>query len=368
MNCKPDSRNLRALPLLAAVLVMLALIFAACSGSGGGTRIGTIGGGVSPVVPVSGPGAAANASTVPATAQRPADPGSGPEAQLATLLAAFDIQREFAVLAELASDAYGGRKTGSAGAERAASYIESQLAAQGLTPWSAIGLTTLRQSFSVRGQTTENVLGVLPGSGGPAAGYVILAAHYDHLGIDAAGQVFNGADDNAAGVAAVIEALSMIRQTDLTPIRNLVFCAFSGEEQGQYGASALGELIAGAGLADQVEMYNIDGIGATGGSYLGVWDEGATNAAPLVARLKRSGALLGEAVREEGTDIGSDAQAFDWQFGIPAVTIDWNWGQDESAFHPYYHTVDDDPGAIDQSVLARASRVTIGGFWLSAVS
>jgi len=314
-------------------------------------------------------------ATVPATttaarasSQAPDVPQTSAEAQLASLLAKFDLDREFAVIDELASDAYAGRKSGRPGEGQAAEYIASQFSRLELVPWSSVGLTSLTQPFSMRGFETQNVIGFMPGSGGATAGYVILAAHHDHLGTDTSGRVFNGADDNAAGVAAVIEAATMIREAGITPVKNLVFCSFSGEEEGQFGSKALGSLISAQGLTNQVQMFNIDGIGATGGDYLGVWDEGAANAAPIILTLEKAGSLVGEAVRREGTDTGSDAQSFDWQFGIPAVTIDWNWGQDESLFHPYYHTVDDDAAHINKDALTRASRVAIAGFWLAAAA
>lgn len=303
----------------------------------------------------------AAAPTVPATVPQPS--AGAALSQVDTLLAGFSLERVISDIDELASDAYQGRKTGSAGADAAAAYISSRFSSLGLQPWSELGLSSYNQHFALGGVSDDNVIGVIAGSG---AGYVIIAAHYDHLGVSADGRVFNGADDNAAGVAAVLEAARMIRGSGMKPVRTVVFCAFSGEEQGQFGSQALGSLIFSNGLADSVEMINIDGIGATGGSYFGVWDEGAANAGPLVSALKQAGNHLGIAVREEGTDIGSDAQPFDWQFGIPAVTVDWNWGQDESAFHPYYHTVNDDPEHISPDAISQASRVAIAGLWLRA--
>lgn len=283
--------------------------------------------------------------------------------QADALLAQFSLERILGDITELASDEYRGRKTGSAGAEAAAAYIISRFSSLGLEPWPALGPSSYKQHFALGGQEDDNIIGIIPGTG---PGYIILAAHYDHLGVSADGQVYNGADDNAAGVAAIMEAARVIRGSGMKPSRSIVFCAFSGEEQGQFGAQALGALITSSGLAGSVEMINIDGIGATGGSYFGVWDEGALNAAPLVSALELAGEHLGIPVKEEGTDIGSDAQPFDWQFGIPAVTVDWSWGQDETAFHPYYHTVNDDPQYISRDALAQATRVAITGLWLRA--
>lgn len=306
----------------------------------------------------------APASTIPASPDITPQPVSV-DATLKSIISAYDVNYQMAQITELASDKYQGRRTGSAGARAAASYISSQFISLGLIPWSAISPGSYQQHFTAAGLESDNVIGVIPGTD-PGGSYVILAGHYDHLGLDGNGQAFNGADDNAAGVAAILETARIIKQLGLTPGKTIVFCAFSGEEQGEYGARALGAAITSAGLAEKVEMINIDGIGATGGSYFGVWDEGAAAAAPLVRTMQLAGQYLQTPVREEGTDIGSDAQPFNWQYGIPAVTVDWDWGSDPSTYHPYYHTIYDDADQIDSEALARATRVSIAGLWLRA--
>lgn len=307
------------------------------------------------------PGPAKTAEPIPSP---PQPPSMAPEmTQALALLEYFSGDNEFMHLSELASDKYQGRRSGTGGAEAAAAYIATQFNTLGLTPWTQVGLTSYRQNFSSQGISGDNIIGVMPGSG---SGFIILAAHYDHLGIDGNSQVYNGADDNAAGVAALLEIARMIRQSGLRPVKSIIFCSFSGEEEGEIGARSLGTLISNHGIDGLTEMINIDGIGATGGDYFGVWDEGATNAGPLVTALKQAGSALSTTVREEGTDIGSDAQPFVWQFGIPAVTVDWNWGQDESTFHPYYHTIHDDTQYIDLSVMNQATRVAAVGLWLRA--
>jgi hypothetical protein len=282
------------------------------------------------------------------------------------LLASFDMNSEFAYLSTLASGTFQGRKTGSAGARAAAAYIKSEFSSLGLQPWTAAGLTSFSHDFTAAGLESENVVGVLPGSR-PDGAYVILAAHYDHLGLDGNGQPYNGADDDAAGVAAVLESARIFQQTGIKPEKTIIFCAFAGEEEHDLGSSALGKQIINAGLGDSVEMINIDGIGATGGDYFGVWDEGFAGAAPLVRALEQAGQSLGIRVKEEGTDIGSDAQSFDWQYGIPAVTVDWSWGSDPSVWHPNYHTIYDNPDQINQSVLAQATKVALLGLWFTSI-
>jgi hypothetical protein len=285
--------------------------------------------------------------------------------QIEAILAAYSFEQEFSHLVELASDKYKGRRAGDAGARAAADYIFRQFSNVGLKPWVAAGLGSYTQHFSIGEIDSDNIIGMIPGTS-PQESYIILGAHYDHLGLDVNGNVFNGADDNAAGVAAMLEAARIFQRLNLKPKKTIVFCAFSGEEEKSLGAISLGQLLVSKGLAQNTEIINIDGIGATGGSYFGVWDEGTPAAAPLVQALKSAGHYLGTPVKEEGTDIGSDAQSLAWQFHIPAVTVDWSWGQDESFFHPYYHTIYDDADKIDKNVLAKATKVAIIGLWLRA--
>lgn len=353
---------MRAWPVCLILLLAIAVLSAAaCSGGRKGAGVDSSPGPVAvtlrtPQPPPADTRAGGAAATIPEDNIR---------AQIDAILSQYSPDRQFAHLQTLSSDSYQGRRAGTAGAEAAADYISTQFSGLGLAPWSALGLGSYSQPFTAAGLDSANIIGVLPGSN-PNGPFIILAAHYDHLGVDANGAVFNGADDNAAGVAALLETARIFQNLNLKTSKTVVFCAFSGEEQGQLGAAALGQLITNAGLAGSVEMINIDGIGATGGSYFGVWDEGNPDAAPLVAALLESGRYLGIPVREEGTDIGSDAQTFDWQFGIPAVTVDWNWGNDTYAFHPYYHTIYDDPENIDRPVLANATKVAIVGLWIGA--
>src|SRR5262249_53887279 len=86
---------------------------------------------------------------------------------------------------------------------------------------------------------SKNVAGVLEGSQKPDE-YVIFTAHWDHLGIDKTlkgDQIFNGAVDNASGVAAIMEIARTATQIQPRPKRSLVFMAVTGEEQGLLGSA-----------------------------------------------------------------------------------------------------------------------------------
>lgn len=89
-------------------------------------------------------------------------------------------------------------------------------------------------AFSEGTMPARNVIGVLPGNGPNAGEYVVIGAHYDHLG-ERRGRIYNGADDNASGTSAVIEIARIMAET---PHRNrsVMFMTFSGEEIGLLGS------------------------------------------------------------------------------------------------------------------------------------
>ena len=107
----------------------------------------------------------------------------------------------------LSADDMQGRDTGSDGGARARAYIISRFEALGVAP-SPMGR---EQPFEAPGSTPEgvktfngvNILGQIPGTrvGGR---WIVVTAHYDHVGVHG-GQIFNGADDNASGVATMLE-------------------------------------------------------------------------------------------------------------------------------------------------------------------
>ncbi len=82
----------------------------------------------------------------------------------------------------------------------------------------------------------------LPGAGPRADEWVVVGAHYDHLGkgqlghmFGPVGSVYHGADDNASGVAAVLELAAKLRAAGPLP-RSVLFVLFSGEEEGLIGS------------------------------------------------------------------------------------------------------------------------------------
>jgi aminopeptidase YwaD len=126
----------------------------------------------------------------------------------------------------------------------------------------------LTTNVTRRESPSFNVVGILPGSDPTLKNEaIVIGAHYDHLGLGGQGslaaregQVHHGADDNASGVAGLIELARMLSSQSPKPRRTVVFIAFSGEEEGLIGSSYyVNHPI--LSLANTVAMINMDMIG-----------------------------------------------------------------------------------------------------------
>lgn len=157
---------------------------------------------------------------------------------------------------ELAHDSYEGRATGTEGEQKAAAYIKQRFQQLNL---SAKGTDGFEQRFSFKPSsnphekpnfsdsvtpdmtTARNVIGFIDNQ---AENTVVIGAHYDHLGYGMQGSLFdgkdsihNGADDNASGVALMLNLAYRLQTTDSLSANNYLFIAFSGEEMGLLGSN-----------------------------------------------------------------------------------------------------------------------------------
>ena len=159
----------------------------------------------------------------------------------------------------LSSEAFDGRGLGTEGLGRALDYLESRFEEVGLRP---LGEDGYRQSFEgPEGSTLVNLVGVLGDAQGDR--HVVLGAHYDHLGRgekeDANhGLIHPGADDNASGIAVLLESAKRIGKEELG--HRVVIVAFSGEEKGLLGSTYYVENPA-LPLESCTAMLNLDTVG-----------------------------------------------------------------------------------------------------------
>lgn len=136
----------------------------------------------------------------------------------------------------LADDSMRGRKAGSDDAAKAREYIIREYQSAGIRPF----FGAWEAPFEMTGKTYVNVVGVIEGSD-PALRdeYIVIGAHYDHLGVKGDGRVYNGADDNASGSAAVIELARGLQACRESLGRSVILAAFDAEEIGLYGSTVL---------------------------------------------------------------------------------------------------------------------------------
>jgi acetylornithine deacetylase/succinyl-diaminopimelate desuccinylase-like protein len=159
----------------------------------------------------------------------------------------IDGRRIQAHIAYLAGDDLEGRGTGTEGERKANAYIEKQFRALKLKPKGTNGFDQpfeFKRGVHATGEagTAENVIAFLDNG---ADKTIVIGAHYDHLGLghdnnsleaNPAGKIHNGADDNASGVAGVIELARYFAKNKKKESNNFLFICFSGEELGLYGS------------------------------------------------------------------------------------------------------------------------------------
>jgi Zn-dependent M28 family amino/carboxypeptidase len=202
-------------------------------------------------------------------------------------------------------------------------------------------------------RTTMNVAGLIPGRGSDA---VLLSAHYDHLGVRN-GQVFPGANDNASGVAAVLE-LARLLKGDGPHARGALIAFFGCEEEGGHGSIALREappvplsnLVANLNfeMVGQRDPANPRSLALTGWNRSDLGPTLAANGAPLAADAYPR-AMLFE--RSDNYFLALNGVVAHSVMGWPTP--------------PNYHRPTDDAAAIDFGFLAEAVQAMAGPIrWL----
>lgn len=144
-----------------------------------------------------------------------------------------------AYIGVLADDAYEGREAGTRGGRAAAVYLVERFRELGLKPAGDHG--AYYQEFD---GAYRNLLGVIDG-GDPVMRrqFVVVGAHYDHVGygtrknsLGPIGYIHNGADDNASGVAGLLEVVDAFKALAEPPKRSVIFALWDGEEKGLLGS------------------------------------------------------------------------------------------------------------------------------------
>jgi Zn-dependent M28 family amino/carboxypeptidase len=255
----------------------------------------------------------------------------------------------------LSADDMEGRDTGSPGGERARAYIVGRLEALGV----AAPLMGRLQPWSLEGRDGVNVIGVIPGRRTPDR-YIVVTAHYDHVGVNAAGQVFNGADDNASGVATMLALAAELKRQ--APEHSVLIVALDGEEHGLLGARHFVEappvpleLVAMNLNFDMTARAETDGKLWVTGTYQN------PTLRPILEGIPANGAVTLAFGKDTPQDTGEDnwVEASDhgafYRAQVPFLYLGVN-------YHPDYHRPSDDFERITPSVFISATELSITAF------
>ena len=267
-------------------------------------------------------------------------------------------------IAELASDEMNGRHWRSEDGWRAARWVAARFADAGLQPLP--GRTDMFVAVTDDAAGSPNVIAWLPPQGPSASkgtesgatastGRVVaISAHFDHLRPARRGEdrIFNGADDNASGVCAMIAAarsLRAARERGDAPGIGILCIAFTGEEAGLIGSRAFvrdgtvpTDLMVALVNMDMVSRSDDGAIRVDGG------EVGAPLTAALVERAPQAGVPLVVDTHPEWLP-RSDQGPF-LAKGVPSVLL-------SVEDHADYHTVDDEVDRVDADLAARTARL-----------
>lgn len=252
----------------------------------------------------------------------------------------------------LASDELKGRETGTEGIDKAAAYIENFFKQNNIKSY----FQTYRDSFQTSGKTGFNIVGVLEGNDPELKDeFIILGAHYDHIGIQeepvGSDSIANGANDNAAGTVAVMELAKAFSEAGNNK-RSILFTLFSAEELGLEGAKH---------LANKLKSKDVDLYAMVNFEMIGLPMEGKDFQAYLTGYERSnlaekfneySGAnILGFLPEAKKYNLfqRSDNYPFFQEFNIPAQTI----SSFDFTNYEYYHHVSDEADNMNFAFMAK---------------
>ena len=268
---------------------------------------------------------------------------------------AADAGRHIGVLAD---DSFEGREAGSRGGRAAAAYVVEQLQKLDVEPAGDAG--TWYQPF----KALRNILALLPGSDPAVAReIVVVGAHYDHVGYGTArnsygpfGFVHNGADDNASGVAGLLEVTEALARLSPRPRRPILVAFWDGEEQGLLGSRHFLRVRPRAAADAKIAFsVNLDMIGRLRGRRVEVY--GTRTAHGLRSAVTRA--------NSDPANAAGLALAFPWKIeedsdhypfiaaGIPTVMF-------HTGLHDQYHRPSDDIDLVNVEGIEPVARLVFG--------
>lgn len=245
----------------------------------------------------------------------------------------------------LASDDLKGRDSGSDGIEMAATYIENYFKSYGVKPY----FESYRDTLTNFKDPSYNIVGIVEGNDPVLKNeYIVIGAHYDHIGTIApenGDYIANGANDNASGTTSVME-MARYFGTQKTNKRSLIFALFSAEEKGLLGSEHLAKKLKAQDL-NLYTMLNFEmtGVPLQGKDYFvyitGYERSNLAEVSNTYAKEELVGFL--PTAKEYNLYQRSDNYPFHKEFGVPShtfCTFDFtNFG--------HYHKVGDEVDLMD---------------------
>jgi Zn-dependent M28 family amino/carboxypeptidase len=257
----------------------------------------------------------------------------------------------------LSSDAMEGRGMGTKGGLMARAFVARRFADLKLKSFGGSYEKPFETAPPADGSSKSagaaNVVGYVEGSQRPER-FIVVTAHYDHLGVRG-GQIYNGADDNASGVAAMLQIAAHFSRE--RPRNSIIFAALDGEEVGLLGARAFVKWVNEERRRVALDV-NLDMVSHSDAGEL--YASGAYQTPALAPALKQLAAhapvhlLLGHDRPEQGHDDWtnqSDQYAF-YKAGIPFVYF----GVED---HKDYHKPTDDFDTITQPFFVHAAETIL---------
>ncbi len=284
-------------------------------------------------------------------------PKRPPLARLAPLFSARNMMRD---IKYLSSDALQGRGLGSKGIAQAALYIANQFSKAGLKPGADDG--TFFQKWqdvvdaSGRKGEVKNVIALLPGTNPKYAHQaVVVSAHYDHLGLGwpdvhrgDEGKIHHGADDNASGVAVMLELARVLAQ-GARPQRTIIFVAFTGEENGLRGSQYFVSHYKRFPIKNIIADLNLDTVGRLHDQKVLILNSSSAREWPFI--FMGAGYVTGVESEMVTQQLDASDQVSFIKAGVPAVQI-------FSGAHRDYHRPTDTWDKIDAQGLVKIASLT----------
>ncbi len=273
-----------------------------------------------------------------------------------------------------ASDEFEGREAGEPGQKKAAEYLKNEY--KKLDIPSPLGgddyFQEVPESAFSRGnvKASENVLAYIKGSSKPEE-ILVISSHYDHVGIDDEGNIYNGADDDGSGTVAILEiaeAFTKAIEDGFRPKRSILFLNNTGEEKGLIGSKWYTDHPVFP-LAQTVTDLNIDMIGRVGEG-----KEDAGDYVYLIGSDKLSTELheLSEEVNNKYTNLELDYTYNDendpnrfyyrsdhYNFAKHDIPIIFYF----NGVHEDYHQMTDTPDKINYDLLAKRAKLVFLTAW-----